>query len=124
MSTAPSGPMTAISAVGQARDDGDFRHGGFGESEEQFRPMLDDAAELLLRAREKTGYVFKGDQWNVEGVAETHEARAFHGSVDIENARQKSRLIADDADGTAVEARKAHDEILRVVFVDFEEVAV
>ena len=30
-------------------------------------------------------------------------------------------MITDDADGAAIEARKAHNEIFGVVFVDFEE---
>src|SRR6266849_20257 len=37
-------------AVGFAGDDGDFGDGGFGVGEEQFGAVLDDAAELLLRA--------------------------------------------------------------------------
>ena len=44
--------------------------------------------------------------------------------VDVENAGEKRRLIGDDADGAAVQARKADDEIFREVLVDFEEVAV
>ena len=61
MLTAPSGPITAISAVGQAKlasvrmcfaghdaigaavgfagDDGDFRDGGFGKGEQEFRAV-------------------------------------------------------------------------------------
>ena len=65
-------------AVGFARDHRDFRHGGFGESEEQFRAVPDDAAKLLLRAGQKSRDVLERDQRNIERVAETHEARAFH----------------------------------------------
>ena len=107
--------------VGLTRDDGDFRNGGFGERKEQLRAMLDDAAEFLLRAREKTGNVFEGDERNVESVAETDEARTLHGSADIQNPGEKRRLIGDDANGTAVEACKSNDQVLRVMFVDFEE---
>src|SRR5208283_2335793 len=41
---------TIRAAVSLASDYGDFRHGGFGEGEKQFRAVLDDSAELLLRA--------------------------------------------------------------------------
>src|SRR5882762_802401 len=110
--------------VSFAGDDGDLRDGGFGKSEEQLRAMPDDAAKFLLGAREKTGNILEGNERNVERVAEPHEARAFHGSVDIENTGKEGRLIADDTDGAAVEARKTHDEILRVMFVDFEEIRI
>src|SRR5260370_10606540 len=65
-------------AVGFARDHGDFRNGGFGEGEEKLRAMPDDAAEFLLRAGKKPRNILKGDQWNIEGVAEAHEACSLH----------------------------------------------
>ena len=106
------------------RDDGDLGNSGFSKRKEQFCAVLDDAAKLLLGPREKSGDIFKCDQRNVEGVAETHETCAFHGTVDIQNAGKKCRLIADDADRTAIEPRKTHHNIFGVVFVHFEEVAV
>jgi len=73
--------------------------------------VLNDAAKFLLRAGEEAGNVFEGDQRNVEGVAETNEARALHGCIDVENAGEERGLIADDADGSAVEPRKAHYDV-------------
>src|ERR1700687_5416618 len=96
-------------AVGFAGNDGDFGDGGFGVGEEQLGAVLDDAAEFLLRAGKETGDVFEGDERNVEGVAEAHEARAFYGGVDVQNAGKKRGLIGDDADGAAIEARETHD---------------
>src|SRR6202795_4461336 len=110
--------------VGLAGDDSDFRDGGFGEGEKELRAMLDDAAELLLRTGEKARNVFEGDERNVKGVAETHEASSLHGSDDVENTGKEGRLIADNADGPAVEARKAHDEVLGIMLMDFEEITV
>ena len=60
----------------------------------------------------------------LNAVAEAHEARAFHRRVDIEAPGQKRRLIRDDADRPAVHAREADHDVLRVVLVDFEELAV
>ncbi len=111
-------------AVGFAGDDRDFRDSGLGEGEEQFGAVLDDSAEFLLSAGEKTWNIFEGDERNVEGVAETHETRALHRGIDIENAGEEGRLIANDAGGAAVEARKSDDEIFRIVFMHFEEVAI
>jgi len=51
----------------------------------------------------KPGNIFEGDERDVEGVAEAHETRALHRGIDIENPGKKGRLIADDADGAAVE---------------------
>src|SRR6266478_8214118 len=111
-------------AVGFAGDDGDLGDGGFGVGEEQLGAMLDDAAEFLLCTGKEAGHVFEGDERDVEGVAEAHEARAFDGSVDVEDTGEKGWLIGDDADGAAIEARKTRDEIFREVLVDFEEVGV
>ena len=85
--------------------------------------MLDDPAKFLLRSGKKAGNVFKGQQRNVERIAEAHEARAFHRSVDIENPGEVGGLIADDTDGAAVEPGKTNDKIFRIVFVDLEEIA-
>src|SRR6266478_85398 len=111
-------------AVSFAGDDRDFGDGGFGVGEKQLGAVLDDAAKFLLRAGEKAGHVFEGDERNVEGVAKAHEARAFDGSVDVEDAGEKSGLVGDDADRSAIEARKTYDDILGEMFVDFEEVRV
>ena len=43
---------------------------------QQLGAVADDAAVLLLRAGQKAGHVFEGDQRNVEAVAEADEARA------------------------------------------------
>src|SRR5882762_5816294 len=111
-------------AVGFAGDDGDFGDGGFGVGEEQLGAMLDDAAEFLLRTGKEAGHVFEGDERDVEGVAEAHEARAFDGSVDVEDTSEKGRLIGDDADGAAIETSKTNYDIFGEMFVDFEEVRV
>ena len=44
---------------------------------------------------------------DVEGVAEAHEAGALHRRVDVEHARQRLGLVADDADRAAVQPREA-----------------
>src|ERR1700733_14962285 len=108
-------------AVSFAGDDRNFGNGGFGESEKQFRAVADDAAEFLLCAWEKAGHVFEGDQRNIEGVAETHEARAFYRSVDVKDACEEGRLVRDDPDWATIEAREADHDILRVVFVDLKK---
>ena len=97
MLTAPSGPITAISAVGigevhvgadvlaahddvgaavgLARDHRDLRHRRLAEGVEQLGAVRDDAAVLLVDARQEARHVDEGDDRQVEGVAEAHEAR-------------------------------------------------
>ena len=65
-------------------DDGDFRHGGFGEGVEQLGSMADDASVFLCRSRQETWNIDERDDGDVESVAETHESGAFHRSVDIQ----------------------------------------
>ena len=71
--------------------------------------MLDNAAEFLLRAGEKAGDILESNQPNIEGVAKTNKARTFDRRIDVENSGEKGRLIADDADRTAIQTRKTHD---------------
>ncbi len=73
-------------AVRLAQDDGDLRHGGLGEREEQLRAVLDDAAVLLVGPRHEAGHVDERDERDVEAVAEAHEARGLHRRVDVEDA--------------------------------------
>lgn len=67
-------------------DDGDLWHGGLGEGEQQLGSVADDAAVLLRRARQEARHVHEGDDGNVEGVAEAHEASTFHRGVDVQAA--------------------------------------
>ena len=60
----------------------------------------------------------------LKAVAETHEARAFYGGVDVQHAGEKRGLVGDDADGAAIEARETHHDIFREVLVDFEKFSV
>ena len=86
--------------------------------------MADDAAELLLGAGQKAGHVLEGEDGNVEGVAEAHEARALHRGVDVEHAGEERGLVGDDADGAAVHAREADHDVPGPVLVNFEELAI
>jgi hypothetical protein len=83
--------------------------------------VTDDAAELLHRARQEPRDVFDRDQWNVEGVAEAHEARRLYRRIDVERARQVCRLVGDDPDRSAAEPSEADDDVLREVAMDFEK---
>ena len=72
----------------------------------------------------KPGYVFEGDQRNIETVAEAYEARGLHGGIDIEHAGQKRGLIGHNPHGAPIEPGEANADVWRVMLLDFEKVAV
>ena len=49
---------------------------------------------------------------------------AFDGRVDVEHARERGRLVADDPDRVAAEAGEAADDVLREARLHLEELAV
>jgi hypothetical protein len=52
---------------------------------------------------------------------EPHETRSLDRRIDVERAGQVERLVGDDADRPAAQARKADDDVPREMPVDFEE---
>ena len=111
-------------AVGLAGDDLDARDGGLAVGVQQLGPVADDAAVLLPGAGEEARHVDEGDQRDVEGVAGADEAPCFLGRFDVEDAGQNLGLVADDADGMAVETGEAAHDVLRPVREVLVEVAV
>ena len=77
------------SAVSFAGDDGDLGHSGFGKGVEQLGAVHDDAAVLLLHTGKEAGNIVKGDQRNVEAVAEADKARALDRGADIEHSGEE-----------------------------------
>src|ERR1035437_2443851 len=111
-------------AIRLARDHRDLRHRRFRVRVEQLGAVADDAAELLLGARQKTGNVLKRQNREIERIAETDEARLLHGGVNVQASRQKSRLIRHNPNRAAIHSRESHYNIARKMLLDFEELAV
>ena len=72
----------------------------------------------------KPGNVDEGHEGDVEGVAEAYEARALARCVAVEHTGEIFGLVGHDADGLAVEAGEADDDILGVVALYLEELTV
>ena len=68
--------------------------------------------------------VDEGDEGDVEGVAGADEPGPLLRGVDVEHAGQHLGLVADDADGPAVDAGEPADQVHGPVVVDLEELAV
>ena len=86
--------------------------------------MLDDAAVLLRRAGHEAGHVDEGDHRDVERIAEPHEARRLDAALDVQAAGQHHRVVGDDAHALAVHAAETDDDVLRVLALQLEEVAI
>ena len=72
--------------------------------------MANNAAVFLIDTRKEARNVDEGNQRNIERIAGTHETCALLCRLDIEDASKNHRLIANDADGFAVEASETtHD---------------
>src|SRR5690606_10703923 len=61
---------------------------------------------------------------DVERIAEAYKARALKAARDVKAARKHSRLLGDNADRMAAKARETDDDVLRVILMDLEKVAV
>ncbi len=59
----------------------------------------------------------------LKAVAEADEARGLLGGVDVEAAGEDQRLVGDDADGGAVDADEADEDVAGVVLLQLEEIA-
>ena len=110
--------------VGLAGDDGDLGHGAFRIRIEQLGTVLDDAAVFLRCARHEAGYVHKGDDGDVERITKAHKTRGLDAGLDVQTACQHQRLVGYNAYGLAAHAGKANQDVLGVVRLQLEEVAV
>src|SRR3546814_8662843 len=85
--------------------------------------MRDYAAISRRGAGQEARHVDEGDDGDVEAVAEPHEAPGLLRAVDVEAPRQHHRLVGDDADGRALHAGEADDDVAGIARLDLEEVA-
>mmetsp|Transcript_15321 Transcript_15321/g.53149 ORF Transcript_15321/g.53149 Transcript_15321/m.53149 type:complete len:273 (-) Transcript_15321:818-1636(-) len=108
-------------AVGLARDDRELGHVRLAVGEQQLGAVADDAAVLLLDAREEARDVDERHQRDPERVAEADEARGLDRGVDVEAAGLGLGVVGDDADGPAPEARERRQYVRRVVLGDLQQ---
>lgn len=85
------------SAISFAKNERDFRHGGFDVGVNDFRSVADDAVVFLRTAGKEPGDVFQRDDRDIETVAKTDEPGRLVRCVDIEHPGQKCRLVGYDS---------------------------
>ena len=146
ISTAPSAPITLISArrpgddqvglvgaaahhvvagaVGLASDHGDLRDGRVRGGVEHLRAMADDPRLLDLRADHEPRHIHQVDERDPVGVAEVDEAGRLVGGVVVEDPAELPGLVGDDSRRPAAEAGEAGDDRLRPLRLEVEVLAV
>src|SRR6185437_15074229 len=98
-------------AISFAKDDGELGNGCGRVGEQHLCAVTNDAAVLLLDARQKSGRIYERNQRNVECVAVAHEGRNFVGGVDVEDASQRIRLVCDHTNALALNAAESDDHV-------------
>ena len=83
--------------------------------------MQDDSVVLLTRTGQEAGDIHEGDDRNIEGVAEAHEAGTLTRSVAVENTCQLLGLVGNDTHTFTVETGKTYDDVLGKVRLHLEE---
>ena len=112
------------SAVALAEGYGNLGNGSLAVSIEKFGSVEDYAVVLLSCAGKEARNIDKRHQGNVEGVAEANEAGTLARCVAVEHACEVLGLVCHDAYCLSVEAGEAYYEVLGVVALYFEELAV
>ena len=85
--------------------------------------MLDEAAIFLGCSWQEAWYVNKGDNRNIEAIAEPNKPSSLLGSVNIKNACKNHWLVCDNADRAAFNTRKTNNNIFGVRFLKFKKIA-
>ena len=96
-------------AVAAADDHGVFRHVGGGDRGHHLGAVLGDAARLVFAPDHEAGDVLQEQQRNVALARQLDEMRALERALAEQDA-----VVGEDADGIAVNVRKAADERLAV----------
>ena len=120
-SNAGPGHRVEPRAVCLADDHRELRDRGRRHRADHLRAVADDALALDVLADHEAGDVGQEQQRDVEGVAGRDEPGGLVGGVDEEHSPLLLRLVGDDPDGPAVEARVPDHELLRPALLDLEE---
>ncbi len=83
--------------------------------------MADNSTVLLLYTRQEARYIHKGQDGNVEAVAETDMAGNLVGNVNVQTSCQDPWLVGNNTDCLAVDPSKANDTVCGVILVNLKE---
>src|SRR3569833_3153852 len=86
--------------------------------------MPNDSAAFLLYSRQKPGDINKGQQWDVEGIAESHKPGGFVRSIDVQHTCHHAGLISHDTYRPALKTAESDDQVRRESRLYLEKVVV
>ena len=86
--------------------------------------MKDNAIVFLACSRKESRYVYQRHDRDIESIAETNETCAFARCVAVEYTGKEFRLIGYNTYRLTVETGKTDNDILGIVFLDFQEFTV
>jgi hypothetical protein len=74
--------------------------------------MLDDTSKLLCGAGQEAGHVGKGNNGDLESIAEANEASSFDTRVNVEAASENLGLVSHNTHGLSFHFNEASDHVL------------
>ena len=83
--------------------------------------MLDNASKFLGSSGQEAGNVGKGNNWDLEGIAEANKASSFDTGVDVEASSEDLGLVGNNANGLAFNFNEPSDHVLGKVRHDLVE---
>ena len=101
-----------------------LRNGGFSVCVKEFCAVCNDGSVLLLGAGKEAGNIHQGNQGDVEGVAEAHEAGGLPAGIDIQHAGKHLGLVGHNSHASACKACKTNNYVLGKVLVNLKELSV
>src|SRR5690606_2170449 len=88
---------------------------------QNFRPVADDPPVLLIHSGEETGHIDKGDDRDIETIAEANKTAQFIRRIDIQAPGHHLGLVGYDPYGISVDASEADDDVAGKMFMHLEE---
>ena len=86
--------------------------------------MANDATPFLIGTRQETRNVLKGEDGDVEGVAEAHKSCGFVARINVKTTGKHLWLVGDNTDGVTTKVAKANHDVLGPISLNFHETAV
>ena len=111
-------------AITLAQGDGNLGHCGLAVGVEQLGTVQDDCIVLLCSAGQEAGNVHEGNDGDIEGIAEAHEACTLAAAVAVQHTGQLLGLVGNDTHALTVETGETDNQVLGIVGLNLEELAI
>ena len=86
--------------------------------------MPNYAAPFLNDPWQESGYVFKGDERDIECITETNKPCCFNRRIDVQTTSKDIRLITNNTDTSSIETCKSYDDVFSIIRKQFKEFSI